>query len=115
VNERELDKVLMQGRKEAGDFFSGFKPAPKELAAGAVGRSRRAWRPRAARRVAAAAVCVAAAIACALLLLSPPETRALHSAAAQSDNTPAPYELYTDGCAGRRGPRHHDGALGAFG
>jgi hypothetical protein len=89
VNERELDRVLMQGRKEAGAFFSGFKPAPKELAAGAVGRSRRTWRPQATIRVTAAVVCVAAAIACALLLLSPSESRTLRSAAAQSDNTSA--------------------------
>ena len=89
MNERELDRMLAQGRKEAGGFFNGFKPAPKQLAAGAAGRGRRAWRPRAMRRVAAAAACMAAAIACTLFLLSPPAGRTLPGALAQADSAPA--------------------------
>lgn len=90
MNERELDRLLIQGKKEAGDFFSSFKPAHTQLAAEAVGKSRRTWRLQAARRMAAAAVCVAAAVLAFVLLTWPPhDGRMQPGALAQADGAPA--------------------------
>lgn len=93
MNERELDSLLTQGKKEAGDFFSSFMPAPTQLAAEAVSKNRRSWRPQAVRRMALAAACVAAVLAFALLAWLLPHAEyarpgAQPSALAQADDTP---------------------------
>ena len=93
MNERELDRLLTQGKKEAGDFFSSFMPVHTQLAAEAVSKSRRTWRPRAVRRLALAAACVAAVLALALLAWPPhPEYTQpgdKPSALVQADDAPA--------------------------
>ncbi|MGI5919442.1 MAG: hypothetical protein ACOX8N_07330 [Christensenellales bacterium] len=93
VNERELDSLLTQGKKEAGDFFSSFMPALTQLAAEAVSKSRRTWRPRAVRRMALAAVGIAAVLMFALLAWPPhaeyTQPGAQPSALVQADDTPA--------------------------
>ena len=92
MNERELDRLMTQGKKEAGDFFSSFMPMHTQLAAEAVSKSRRTWRPRAVRRMALVAACVASVLAFALLAWPPhaeyAQTGAQPSAFVQADDAP---------------------------